>query len=134
MEAGAFTPPDEARLRARLAEFHSALGANDVTRWYAMTTPTIREKMTFEQFKKDLRWDENASRRKKSVMTGDLGRVCSCVPMGFIRCVLIVNVTTRDADGRVQKERPLETWEYGDGEWYWGYLGPESRGQCPGEH
>jgi hypothetical protein len=125
--------PDEARLRARLAEFHDALGANDIAKWYAMTAPGIRDKMTFEEFKKDMRWDENAARRKEIRMKGELGKVCSCTAMRTLRCVMIINVTIEDADGRVKKERPLEMWEYAAGEWYWGYMGPESRGRCPGE-
>jgi hypothetical protein len=125
--------PDEARLRARLAEFHSALVANDIARWYAMTAPVVRDKMTFEQFKKDVRWDENAGRRKETRMTASLGRACSCTPMNTTRCVLIVDVMIEDADGKIKKERPLEMWEYAGGEWYWGYMGAESRGRCPGE-
>jgi hypothetical protein len=125
--------PDEARLRARLAEFHGALVANDIARWYAMTAPVVRDKMTFEQFKKDVRWDENAGRRKETRMTASLGRACSCTPMNTTRCVLIVDVMIEDADGKIKKERPLEMWEYAGGEWYWGYMGAESRGRCPGE-
>ncbi len=55
--SGPGTPavPDEARLRARLTEFHNALGANDISKRYAMATPGIREKMSFEEFKKDMR-------------------------------------------------------------------------------
>jgi hypothetical protein len=120
--------PDKTRLRARLAEFHTALGANDIARWYDMSAPVIREKMSLEQFKKDMRWDENAARRKQSAMKADLGRICNCVPMQYLRCVLIVDVSVGE-----KKEHPLETWEYADGEWYVGYVGPESRGLCPGE-
>ena len=122
--------PDEARLLARIAEFHGALGANDIERWYAMSAPAIREKMTLEQFKKDMRWNGNASQTK---MTAVLDRACSCVPVQYLRCVLIVGVTAEGAGGKITRERPLETWEYGGGEWYWGYIGAESRGRCPGE-
>jgi len=127
------TVPDEARLHLRLAEFHNALGANDIARWYAMTEPAVRDKMTFEQFKKDMRWDENAGRRKEARMTASLGRACSCTPMRTTRCLLIVDVTIEEADGKIKKERPLEMWEYAGGEWYWGYMGAESGGRCPGE-
>jgi len=130
---GAVTLPDAARLHARLADFHNALGANDIARWYAMTSPGIRDKMTFEQFKKDMRWDENAARRKETRMSASLGRACSCVSARDLRCVLIVDVTIEEAGGKIKKEQPLETWEYAGGEWYWGYLGTESRGRCPGE-
>lgn len=122
--------PDEARLRTRLVEFHNALGANDIEHGYAMAAPAIREKMTLEQFKKDMRWNGNAPRTK---MTAVLGRACSCVPMQDLRCVLIVDVTIEEDGGRVIKDTPLEMWEYDGSEWYWGYMGANSRGRCPGE-
>jgi hypothetical protein len=131
--ADSFSPPHEARLRARLTEFHNALGANDISKRYAMAAPGIRGKMTFEEFKKDLRWDENASRRKETRMSAALVRACSCTPMEALRCVLIVDVTIEEVGGKVVKEKPLEMWEYAGGEWYWGDIGAESRGRCPGE-
>jgi hypothetical protein len=125
--------PVEARLRARIAEFHNALGSNDISKRYALATPAIRERMTFEEFKKDLRWDENASRRKETRMSAALARACSCVQVKAIRCALIVDVSVEEDGGKVTKEKPLEMWEYERGEWYWGYIGAESRGRCPGE-
>ncbi len=125
--------PDEARLRARLAEFHNALGANDISRRYAMAASGIRDRMTFEEFKKDLRWDENAARRKETKISASLARACSCAPMKALRCVLIVDITIEEAGGKVITEKPLEMWEYDGGEWYWGYIGADSRGRCPGE-
>jgi hypothetical protein len=125
--------PDEARLRARLTEFHNALGANDISKRYAMATTGIREKVTFEEFKKDLRRDENAARRKETRMSAALVRACSCTPMKALRCVLIVDVTIEEAGGKVITDMPLEMWEYDGGEWYWGYIGANSRGRCPGE-
>ncbi len=131
--AGAVSLPDEARLRARITEFHHALGANDISKRYAMATPGIRDKMTFEEFKKDVRWDENAARRKESRMSATLERACRCTLMNTMRCVLIVDVTIEEGGGGIKKEWPLEMWEYAGGEWYWGYMGAESRGRCPGE-
>ena len=125
--------PDEARLRARIAEFHGALGANDISKRYAMAMPAIREKMTFEEFKKDVRWDENAARRKETRMSAALARACSCVQAKALRCVLIVDVTVEEDGGKVIREKPLEMWEHDGGEWYWGTIGAESRGRCPGE-
>ena len=124
--------PNEERLRERIREFHRVLGDNDIASWYAMTSPTVTKKMTFEDFKKDFRWDENASRRTKSNMKGELARICSCEQMTYLRCVLVVDVQINE--GGIQKrERPLEMWEFGDNEWYWGYIGHDSRGKCPGE-
>ncbi len=122
--------PREDRLRERLQEFHHALGNNDIEKWYAMTSPVIRQKMTLDEFKKDLRWKED---RSKSKIEGELLRNCSCVQMQLLRCVLVVGISV-DLPGQPPlKERPLETWEFGDGEWYWGYMGPDLRGRCPGE-
>ena len=126
-------PPDEARLRARIVEFHDALAADDIARRYAMMTSGIRENMTVEEFKKDMRWDGNGAHRKERKMTAALSRACSCTPMKALRCVLIVDVIVEESGGRIIKEHPLEMWEYEGGEWYWGYIGAESRGLCPGE-
>ena len=89
--------------------------------------------MSFEEFKKDLRWDENASRRKETRMSAALARACSCVQAKALRCVLIVDVTVEEDGGKVIREKPLEMWEHDGGEWYWGTIGAESRGRCPGE-
>jgi hypothetical protein len=112
--------PDETRLRARMQEFHNALGNNDIAAWYAMTSPTIRDKMTFDQFKKDLRWDEDASRRTRKTTRADLMKPCSCVQMQFIRCVVIADITIEEPGKNPSRERPLEMWEFADGEWYCG--------------
>lgn len=117
----------------RVSQFHDVLANNDIIMWYAMTTPTIRSKMTLEEFKKDFRWDENNAKRNKDKMRGELNRVCNCLDMGYIRCVIIADVTIIRPDQQSTIERPLEMWEYGDGEWYWGYFGHDSRGLCPGE-
>ncbi len=66
-------------------------------------------------------------------MSAALVRACSCTSMKALRCVLIVDVTIEEAGGKVMKDKPLEMWEYDGGEWYWGYIGANSRGRCPGE-
>lgn len=125
--------PDETRLRARLQELHNAIGNNDIAAWYAMTSPTIRDKMTFDQFKNDLRWDQDASRRTRKTMRADLMKPCSCVQMQFIRCVVIADITVEESGKHPSRERPLEMWEFSEGEWYWGIMGHDSRGRCPGD-
>jgi hypothetical protein len=128
------TLPNEIRLRERVQEFHDALGNNDIAAWYAMTSPTIRERMTFEEFKKDFRWDENAAQRSKVNMRANLEKECGCVQFRYLRCVLVINVKTNESGRNSKTEKPLEMWEYADGEWFWGYMGPDSRGKCPGEN
>jgi hypothetical protein len=125
--------PHEERLRARVSQFHDVLGLKDINAWYAMTTPTIRSKMTLEEFKKDFRWDENEAKTNNQKMRGEFSKVCSCLDMGYIRCVIIVDVTITQPDQPSTIERPLEMWEYADGDWYWGLIGHDSRGRCPGE-
>ncbi len=125
--------PEEGRLRARLQEFHRALGDNDIAAWYALTSPGIRDRVTFEQFKKNLRWDENADRRSKTKTQAELAKRCSCVQERFLRCVAVVNVSIEKPGGGSSQEKPLETWEFADGEWYWAYMGPDTGGRCPGE-
>lgn len=125
--------PNESRLRERVREFHVILGNNNIAAWYAMTTPTVTKKMTFEQFKQDFRWDEKSTARATERMEAELSRVCSCVEMGYIRCVIIADVLTTKPDGKTVKDKPLEMWEFADGEWYWGYIGSSLRGKCPGE-
>jgi|GEM_PF-3409753 len=125
--------PDETRLRVRLQELHNAIGNNDIVTWYAMTSPSIREKMTFDQFKKDLRWDQDASRQTRKTMRADLMKPCSCVHMQFIRCVVIADITIEEPGKDHSRERPLEMWEFSDGEWYWGIMGHDSSGRCPGD-
>ncbi|HOC45737.1 MAG TPA: hypothetical protein PKM26_03940 [Syntrophorhabdaceae bacterium] len=123
--------PDEQRLRVRLSEFHNALGNSEVVTWYNMTTPGIRSQMNLEQFKKDLRWDDR--KHEKSDISGELAKPCSCVNMGFTRCVIMVDITLVSPGKAPSKEKSLQTWEYDGGEWYWGYMGPGNNGRCPGE-
>jgi hypothetical protein len=132
--AGSGAPlPDEARLQARLREFHEAMGRNEIEKVYALSSPTIRKQMTFTDFKKDMRWDKVGGRSPVLEMQAGLGKNCGCTDMGgFQRCVLIVNVAVSGAGRSSATERPLEMWEHVDGDWYWGYSGPDSRGRCPG--
>jgi hypothetical protein len=126
--------PQEARLQERIKAFHDALGNNDIATWYAMTAPAIRKRMTFDQFKKDIRWEENSGRRTQSTLQAQLLRSCNCEQYGdAVRCVLAVNVTVTESGKKPRTESPLEMWEYSDGQWYWGYIGPDTGGRCPGE-
>lgn len=131
--AGVGTLPDESLLQRRLKEYHDALGNNDIAAWYAMTSPTITEKLTFEEFKKNFRWDENASNRTKMNMQAELGKTCGCMQQKYLRCVLVINIDLNESGRNPRTEKLLETWEYARGEWFWVYMGPDTRGKCPGQ-
>lgn len=124
---------EEARLRARLKEFHTALGNNDLEKWYSMTTPAQRKNMTFEQFSSNLRRGDKKGSTDRQQIEAELSRVCSCVQVRDLRCVVIVDLEISGRDKTLRKERPLEMWEFSDREWYMGYIGADSRGRCPGE-
>ncbi len=68
--------PNEGRLRERISELHNALGNDDIAAWYAMTSPAIKERITFEQFKKNLRRDADSEPRNKAIMQAGLSKVC----------------------------------------------------------
>jgi hypothetical protein len=98
-----------------------------------MTSPTITEKITFEKFKKGFRWDENAANRTKMNMQAELEKTCSCIQQRYLRCVLVINIDINESGHNPKTENPLETWEYANGEWFWVYMGPDTRGKCPGQ-
>lgn len=125
--------PNEGRLRERISEFHNALGNNDIAARYAMTSPAIRERITLEQFKKNLRRDADSEPRSKSTMQAGLSKVCRCSDLRFLRCVLVADISIIRPGKEPTRERPIETWDFADGEWYWGYMGPDIGGRCPGE-
>ncbi len=125
--------PAKLRLEYRIREFHKALGSNDIFTWYSMTSPYFQTRVSLEQFKKNLRWDENMVRRPQKDMKGELSRNCGCVQDRYLRCALIVDIMETEKNGFVKKENPLETWEYHEGEWFWAYMGPSAGGLCPGE-
>jgi hypothetical protein len=124
--------PDEQRLRIRLTEFHDVLGNNDMTAWYNMTAPAIRKRMTLDEFKNDLRWDDNKP-KIKSVIKAELIKPCSCDKTGVTRCVILVGININEPGKNPVNEKSLQSWDYADGEWYWGYMGPGNKGHCPGE-
>ncbi len=131
---GGSTMPYETKLKARLREYHEAMGRKEIEKLYAMSSPTIRRSMSLDDYKKDLRWEQVGAKMAPMEVQADLGRGCNCVDMGgFMRCVLVVDVAINEAGKQPRTERPLEMWEYMGGEWYWGYTGPQSRGRCPGE-
>jgi hypothetical protein len=124
--------PDDQRLRARLSEFHNALGDNDIVTWYNITAPAIRKRMTLDEFKQGFRWDDTKP-RVRSTINAQLVKPCSCVKTGLTRCVILVDINTTEPGKTPVNEKSLQSWDYFDGEWYWGYMGPGNKGGCPGE-
>ena len=125
--------PDELHLQTRIKQFHDALGNNDIATRYAMTSHVITRKMTLDQYKKDFRWDEKAVNKTKISVKAELGKTCSCEQQIYLRCVLVINIGINEPGHDPKTESPLETWEYADGEWFWAYMGPDTKGRCPGQ-
>ena len=121
--ASAPQAPDEARLRDRLQDVHTAMGAKHAKTWYEISTPYGREK-TLEEFKKRKQIDEKSIQVR---MDAKLEKVCYCAPIRDqwrerLRCVLLVFITEHKPEGL--QGRLLEMWEYFDREWYFGGILP----------
>jgi hypothetical protein len=127
------TLPAEDQLRFKLQNFHQALGQGDIAVMYELTSPQIRKRMSLEAYKKDLRWDKNAHRRRLSEITADLTKSCPCEQQEALRCVLVVDLLVKESGKAPYREQPLETWDFQDGHWSWVYMGPDTGGRCPGE-
>ena len=115
--------PDEARLRLRFQDVHTAMGAKDAKTWYEISTPYGREK-TLEEFKKAKKIDEKSIQVR---MDAKLEKVCICAPIRDqwgerLRCVFLVFITEHKPEGL--QGRLLEMWEYFDREWYFGGIAP----------
>ena len=130
--ASAPQAPDEARLRVRLQDVHTAMGAKDAKTWYEISTPYGREK-TLEEFKKTNKIDEKSIQVR---MDAKLEKVCICAPIRDqwgerMRCVFLVFITEHKPEGL--QGRLLEMWEYFDREWYFGGIPPqmEYAEDCP---
>ena len=124
--------PAEPLLRTRLNEFWRAVGAHDIVKRYEMTTPTVRERVTLEEFRKTWSWQERPEFPAQN-MTADLSRVCSCVELRLLRCTLTVELTIERPGEPPTHERTLQMWEFADGQWYEAYSGAPSGRRCPGE-
>jgi S1/P1 nuclease len=124
--------PEENLLRARLKEFWQAVGARDIVKRYEMTTPTVRERVTLEEFRKTWSWQERTEFPWQN-MTAELSKVCSCVELRLLRCTLSVEVTIKQPGEAPVRERTAQMWEFADGQWYEAYSGAPSGRHCPGE-
>ncbi len=124
------SPPDEARLRLRFQDVHTAMWSGDAKTFYEMTTPRFRSEKWLEDIKKDM---EKGKKSPQPARRVSLEQICSCRShsdkMGkSVRCVLLVSFT-EDKPGGSQL-RLLEIWEYIDREWY--YMGAPGEGdKCP---
>lgn len=118
--------------RARLKEFWRAVGAHDVAKRYALTTPTVRERVTLDEFRKTWSWQDQPEFPVQN-MTADLTKICSCVQLRLLRCMVAVNLTIETPDERSIHERTVQVWEFADGQWYEAYSGAPGGRRCPGE-
>jgi hypothetical protein len=124
--------PDVPLLRARVKEFWRAVGVHDIVKRYEMTTPTVRERVTLEAFKKTWSWQEQPEFPVQNI-TADLAGVCSCVELRLLRCTVAVDLTIERPGEPPRDEHTLQTWEFGAGQWYEAYSGAPIGRRCPRE-
>ena len=124
------TVPELPSLRARVKEFWRVVGMHDIVKRYEMTTPTVRERVTLEAFKKTWRWQEQPEFPVQSI-TADLAEVCDCVELRLLRCTLSVDLTIQRPDEPSRNEQTLQMWEFAGGQWYEAYSGAPIGRRCP---
>ena len=122
--------PEETLLRSRLKEFWRAVGTHDIMKRYEMTTPTVRQLVSAEQFKKTWDWEEDSSVPKQEIKA-DLSRVCGCVRLRFLRCTLELALNIEQPGKPSSHKRTLQAWEFADGQWYEAYSGAPYSSRCP---
>ena len=120
--------PEKAVLQSRLKEFWRAVGAHDLAKRYAMTTPTVRQLVSFQEFRKTWSWEE-ASNLGTQEITAELSRVCGCTHLRFLRCTLELALTFEQGEQR--HKHTVQAWEFADGQWYEAYSGAPYRSRCP---
>jgi hypothetical protein len=129
-------PPNSDRLKKRINELRDAQGAGDFKKWYEMTTPSIRNDLSFEEFKREWGADVPQEADFKIVSDG-LHKICTCGDWKYedgrktLRCSLLVSISIADDNGRQLTHRLLEMWEYIVDEWYWGYTDHHEWENCP---
>jgi hypothetical protein len=132
-QSAGVTVPEEAVLRARLKEFWQAVGAHDIAKRYELTTPTVRERVTLEEFRNTWSWQERPEFPVQN-MRAELSRVCSCAELWLLRCTLSVELTIEKLGDPPVHARTVQMWEFADGQWYEAYSGAPYGRRCPGEH
>jgi len=124
--------PEEALLRARIKEFWRAVGAHDAAKRYELTTPTVRERVTLDEFRRTWSWQDRPEFPVQKI-TADLTKICSCVQLRLLRCAVVVDLTVETPGEPPKHERTAQMWEFADGQWYEAYSGAPSGRHCPGE-
>lgn len=129
-DAGA-NAPEVPLLGARVKEFWRAVGNHDVVKRYEMTTPTVRERVTLEAYKRTWSWEQQPEFPSQSI-SADLAGVCSCVKLRLLRCTVAVDLTVERPGEPSRDEHTLQTWEFANGQWYEAYSGAPIGRHCPG--
>ena len=124
------TVPELSSLRARVKEFWRVVGMHDIVKRYEMTTPTVRERVTLEAFKKTWSWQERPEFPVQDI-TADLAEVCSCVELRLLRCTVSVDLTIEGQGQPARNDQTLQMWEFADGQWYEAYSGAPIGRRCP---
>jgi|SRR5262245_40643883 len=122
--------PELPLLRTRVNEFWRAVGIHDVLAHYQMTSPTVRERVSLEAFKKTWSWQEQP-RFPIQGITADLSGVCSCVELRLLRCTVSVDLAIDQAGEPSRTEHILQIWEFAGGQWYEAYSGAPIERHCP---
>jgi hypothetical protein len=122
--------PDVPLLRARVKDFWQAVGAHDIVKRYEMTTPTVRERVTLEAFKKTWSWQEQPEFPVQKI-TAELTGVCGCMELRLLRCTVAVALTVERPDEPSRDEHTLQTWEFTGGVWYEAHSGAPIGRRCP---
>jgi hypothetical protein len=124
--------PEVPLLGARVKEFWQAVGIHDIVKRYELTTPTVRERVTLEAYKRTWSWEQQPEFPLQSI-SADLTGVCSCVKLRLLRCTVRVDLAIERPGQPRRDERTLQTWEFADGQWYEAYSGAPVGRHCPGE-
>lgn len=125
------------RLSKRVHDLHASQTENDMTTWYELTTPFIREKMPFDQFKKEMGSDRPQEKAPLKITGGELYKICLYDDWMYedgrktARGSLLIRITALDDRGQQKISKRLEMWEYVDNDWYWVYADHHEWEDCP---
>jgi hypothetical protein len=129
--AAAGSPAGQVRLAVRLEAYHRALGVRDALAMFHMEPPYVQAHLKFEEFKHDLGMEGDWASLPRTDIVTRVNKTCNCSSGAVdapgqptvVRCLLLLDSTMTDANGKRTGYRNLEMWEYQKGEWYFGFPG-----------